>query len=131
MEGALKYVQVNGITTESIYPYKGVKGQCQYNQGSFRISRYGVVTGCAALTNMLLQKPISVGVDANNWNSYKGGVFNGCGSNLNHGVLLVGIRNDFWKVKNSWGPNWGENGYIRLTRGNTCGICNQGSYPYK
>ena len=107
MENALKYVLANGITPQSTYPYKGVQGQCLYNQGSFRISNYGVVRGCPSLINMLLQKPISVSVDATNWHPYKGGIFNGCGTNLNHGVLLVGIKNDSWKVKNSWGFNWG------------------------
>ena len=42
----------------------------------------------------------------------------------NHGVLLVGYdANGNWKIKNSWGTNWGESGYIRIGPGNSCSVC--------
>jgi len=53
---------------------------------------------------------------------------------LDHAVLLVGygVQDtpdhgpvDYWLIKNSWGPDWGEDGYYRLLRGvNACGIAN-------
>jgi len=70
--------------------------------------------------------------------NYKSGVLNGnCGTDLDHGVLAVGygtdsVYGDYWKVKNSWGPKWGEQGYIRIAivAGNgMCGIQMQPSYP--
>lgn len=63
-----------------------------------------------------------------------------CGTNLDHGVVAVGYGTengvDYWLVRNSWGPKWGEAGYIKLernVRGNTgkCGIAMEPSYPVK
>jgi cathepsin L len=56
---------------------------------------------------MLTLKPLSVSVDATNWSKYSSGVFNNCIRNINHCVLLVGIIQGSWKVKNSWGVAWG------------------------
>lgn len=77
--------------------------------------------------------PLMVAVDASDWSSYTGGVFpaNGCSSAASagdHAVVLVGMTDESWIVRNSWGSAWGEKGYIRLQRGdglNTCGIANQ------
>ena len=60
-----------------------------------------------------------------------------CGTNLDHGVLVVGYdttgSSPYWKVKNSWGSTWGESGYIRLgmaTSGSgICGMYTEPSYP--
>jgi cathepsin L len=77
-----------------------------------------------------MARPVSATVDATNWQSYGGGIMKTCTSNLNHGVLVVGMQAQVWRVKNSWGNVWGEHGYIRLGPGDTCGICRICSYPY-
>lgn len=70
------------------------------------------------------------------------GVFTGrCGTDLDHGVVAVGYGTDngtdYWIVRNSWGKDWGESGYIRLERNvanittGKCGIAVQPSYPTK
>ena len=69
------------------------------------------------------------------------GLFNGrCGSDLDHGVTAVGYGTengkDYWIVKNSWGKDWGESGFIRMERNikdaaGKCGIAVEASYPIK
>lgn len=131
MDNAFKFVRDKGITSESAYPYKAVKGTCTIATGAFKISGYTDDKGCTALTNALTGRPVAVAVDATNWSTYKSGVFNNCATGLNHGVLLVGTVGGAWRVKNSWGTGWGESGFVRLATGNTCGICNQPSHPNK
>jgi KDEL-tailed cysteine endopeptidase len=70
------------------------------------------------------------------------GVFTGdCGTELNHGVAIVGYGTTqdgtkYWTVRNSWGSEWGEQGYIRMQRDisqkeGLCGIAMEASYPTK
>jgi len=84
------------------------------------------------ITNLLVQ-PLSIVVDASQWSSYTGGVFSttACSmayDNLDHAVQLVGYTNygsssGYYIVRNSWGTDWGEEGYIYLPIGvNACGI---------
>ena len=61
--------------------------------------------------------------------SYTGGIFWNCGVNLSLPLLLVGMNDNYWTLKNSWGKSWGINGYIWIQRGNTCGICMAASFP--
>ena len=131
MDNAFKYVKDHGILHEDEYPYKAVKQTCSKNAGPFKISGFTDIKDCNSLASALTGRPISVAVDATNWSPYKSGVFNNCKTSLNHGVLLVGVSDQYWWVKNSWGTSWGESGFIKLARGNTCGICNVASYPNK
>jgi len=95
-----------------------------------------------ALSTALQTGPVSIAVDANTlaWQFYSGGIVHrGCGTELDHGVLLVGQgtegETDYWIIKNSWGASWGENGYIRVMREmeksgpGVCGEQQQASYP--
>ena len=69
---------------------------------------------------------------------YSSGVLTdtGCGTGINHAILIVGYGNDtdgtpYWTIKNTWGPNWGEFGYVRILRDLTAGgpgVCGINSY---
>lgn len=128
-EWALNYVNSAGIVGESSYPYKAVEGACQPVTGEKILSSAKPWTmvaagNTAALKTVAATSPVSVCVDASNWSAYKSGTFSNCGTtNLNHAVLLVGYEdNGNWLVKNSWGTSWGDQGYIHLAPGNTCGV---------
>lgn len=80
--------------------------------------------------------PISIVINSNTMHFYKGGIDHPserlCSreeAKLNHFILLVGYGKangtPYWIAKNSWGTNWGEQGYYRVFRGeNTCGLAN-------
>jgi len=89
------------------------------------------------------QQPVSVAIEADKmvFQMYTGGIISkaSCGTNLDHGVLVVGYGSesgqDYWILKNSWGPSWGEKGFFRIARDMTkndagiCGLQEEPSYP--
>lgn len=129
----------SAICTESSYPYRGRNGACQSSSCTAGIPAGGI-TGIThvsknanALKSAVQGQPISIGVDAGAWQSYRSGVLTKrCGRSLDHSVLLVGYdeSGSYWKVKNSWGQSWGESGFIRLTMtGDQCGVYDDASFP--
>jgi C1A family cysteine protease len=143
MDNAFSWVSQNGICSEKSYPYtsgSGRTGTCQKG-----CSPVVTITGHTdvparnedALKAAVSKHPVSVAIEADKsaFQLYRSGVLDSssCGTNLDHGVLVVGYGTDgkdYWKVKNSWGASWGEEGYIRMVRNkNMCGISQQASYP--
>lgn len=119
----MAYIRDHGIQNTSSYPYVAKNQACKIHGGSFKISHVKTVRGCANLQAAIQQRPVGVSVDATNWSRYGSGIFSDCGKKLDHNVLLVGLTDSYYKIKNSWSTGWGEKGFIRLALGNTCGIC--------
>ena len=143
---AFRYIRDNGgIDTEESYPYKGEDGTCQYSTANIGANCTGFVEVKKydedALVNATASVgPISVSIDAsrNSFRHYSSGVYYepACSEIiLDHGVLVVGYGTengqDYWLVKNSWGTDWGENGYIKMARNrkNNCGIATRPVFP--
>jgi len=131
-EGATAEIAFSTATDRGLYleadrPYRGVDGQCTETPAPV-----ANVTGFVVLPKNeyepLLKAvatvgPVAVSVDAA-WTFYEEGVFpaNRGGTDIDHAVVLVGYGHDlksgldYWTIRNSWGPAWGEDGYIRLER---------------
>lgn len=124
---AFDYVVKSGLTNTANYPYREANGRCKVKKNAPRqkvkswayvgsatvsptteqiktaIKQYGVVSVVVAATNSFM--------------AYSNGVYNKCdGRGINHMVNLVGWNDadGAWIMRNSWGPTWGEQGYMRI-----------------
>jgi len=148
MDTAFEYLQkmsTAGHCTEDSYGYTGKGGQCKESSCTIGVKKEEIAgykdvdNSEEALAEAVAEGPVSVAVDALRFQLYGKGILKGlCGASLDHGVLAVGYGVEdgtkYWKVKNSWGASWGENGYIRLLKGKDgkgeCGIrSGPPSYP--
>jgi len=154
MDYAFEYVCAEGLESEAAYPYIAeTDSTCEYNTQDLVLAvgeetaYTNVPSGsesslCQDISNV---GPISVAIDASqsSFQFYSSGVYYepACSSTqLDHGVLAVGwgvdsstsgSYPDYYIVKNSWGTQWGMNGYIWMARNanNNCGIATMASYP--
>lgn len=145
MTRAFSYIIDNGIVEEDTYPYTATVSTCTAKTGNKLVkSCYNVPANEYDLTLSLSKQPISVSIEADSrsFQLYKSGVYDNtdCGTTLDHGVLAVGYGTmdgkDYYRVKNSWSEQWGDNGYIYMIRNSNknsvkgqCGIAMDASYP--
>jgi C1A family cysteine protease len=140
MDSAFKYMINNKQCNESAYPYtSGVtesKGKCHScNEFTTFSSCYDVMTkNQLALKMAVMQNPVVIGIEADTYyfQSYSSGILTSelCGTTIDHAVEIVGFGIDngikYWSVRNSWGDDWGEDGYFRILRTDStddAGIC--------
>nr|GMD89373.1 cysteine proteinase 15A-like [Ipomoea batatas] len=141
MTTAYEYaLTAGGLERESDYPYTGIDGTCKFDKNKIvaSVANFSVVSldEDQIAANLVKHGPLSVGINAVFMQTYIGGVSCPyiCSKNLDHGVLLVGygsagyapirLKNKpYWIIKNSWGENWGEDGYYKICRGHdVCGV---------
>jgi len=149
MDSAFKYViKEGGLCSESEYAYTGTDGVCKATSCG---TKYNAITSYKDVTaddetdleTAAAAGCVSIAIEADQYafQYYSSGILTGtCGTNLDHGVLVVGYGSDgtqdYWLVKNSWGTTWGEEGYVQICRScdkngdkGECGINMEPSYP--
>ncbi|XVE53983.1 hypothetical protein DITRI_Ditri03aG0046400 [Diplodiscus trichospermus] len=143
---AFEYIKYNGgLDTEEAYPYTAKDGQCKFSSENIGVQVIDSVNITLGSEDELkhavaLVRPVSVAFQVvTSFRFYKGGVYTSdkCGStsmDVNHAVLAVGygVENGipYWLIKNSWGAEWGDNGYFKMEMGkNMCGVATCASYP--
>lgn len=137
-----KHAQDFGVVEEDCFPYQGFDSPCKMKAKCTRYytSDYSYVGGFYGGCNEALMKkelvkngPLAVSLQVyDDFLHYQNGIYHYTGLRdpfnpfelTNHAVLLVGYGTDkksgikYWIGKNSWGKNWGENGFFRIRRGN-------------
>jgi len=135
-----------GVETETEYPYTAENQQCQMVDSDLMapIKNYTCITtpgGQPAnegqmAAYLVSYGPIAIAMNAEYLDFYDGGVLDpeGCdGESLDHAIIIVGFGtasaadggNPYWIVRNSWGTDWGEEGYFKIIRGvGACGLNN-------
>ncbi|XP_031257871.1 senescence-specific cysteine protease SAG12-like [Pistacia vera] len=148
MDTAFEFIKSNGgLTTEADYPYEEIDGNCKTKKVATRAAK---ITGYKdvpannekALLQAVANQPVSVAIEGSGYSFqfYSSGVFTGdCDTYLNHAVTAIGYGTGtsgtkYWLIKNSWGTDWGESGYMRIQRDvsareGLCGIAKKASYP--
>ncbi|TKY54415.1 Thiol protease aleurain [Spatholobus suberectus] len=143
---AFEYIKYNGgLDTEEAYPYTGKNGVCKFTAENVAVQVIDSVNITLGAEDELKHavafvRPVSVAFEVvSDFRFYKKGVYTSdtCGSkpmDVNHAVLAVGYGVEdgvpYWIIKNSWGDNWGDNGYFKMELGkNMCGVATCASYP--
>ena len=146
MNAAMEYVHYNGgLDDEQDYPYNAEDGTCHYQKNESAASVKSVVNITQGDDQALQHAvatigPISVAIDAEyDFQLYSSGIYSSTECDpqaLDHGVLVVGYGvtpqgKKYYMIKNSWGDDWGMNGYIYWDRDipNMCGIAQAASFP--
>jgi len=124
---ALEFVKNNGIPQESFMPYQANDGvSCSsvstgWEATSVTIPGWGYITleeiQVINIKNALMHHPVSANyIVYEDFAYYNGGVYEHTFGEYDggHAILIVGWENECWICKNSWGSNWGENGYFRI-----------------
>jgi C1A family cysteine protease len=135
---AFRFYKSHAAVLEADYPYTSGAGKvaaCDSSKKatSVKATGYAMVTpnNSDQLKAALAKGPVSVAIEADRtaFQAYQSGVLTGsaCGTQLDHGVLAVGYGTEngtpYYLVKNSWGPTWGDHGFIKIGIESGAGVC--------
>ena len=140
-DSSFQYMIQHGVAEEHTYPYTSSDSKCQpYTPVVSFTACYDVSPNNPyELMHAVNMNPVVIAIEADStvFQSYSSGIITiECGTNLDHAVEIVGYGTDqgldYWLIRNSWGDDWGEDGYVRLLRTNSTqdvGICGLAAQP--
>lgn len=143
---AFYFIHRYGLTSWDTYPYTGHQDTCReelINHPVATVKSWGIISPNHENHMAMVLRyigPIAVGINgaSDSFLSYRGGIFDepNCRQGANHALLITGYGEEtnarghlvrYWYARNSWGTSWGENGYVRIKRGDgfkgTLGVC--------
>ncbi|KII60291.1 Pro-cathepsin H [Thelohanellus kitauei] len=144
IDNVFKFSMEKGLVNQTHYPYVGEDEICRRKGpvNDFKIKYYvDIPAGDEHQMIRVLSfvGPVSIAIDADfkDFMFYESGIIRSksCDpENVNHAVLAVGYslagKKPYFIVKNSFGVDWGESGFFRISLGeNMCGIASTPSYP--
>lgn len=159
VELAMKWIEKNGLADENDIEYTAAEGSCVTSSSlvetslrdSGAIAKHSATNSLGLvgwetlpsnkaqpLLSALMAGPVAVSAAATEWFLYDNGIFDSCTKDaiIDHAITMVGFGQDagtnYFTIQNSWGPTWGENGFIRIFRHETpalddayCGVDNR------
>lgn len=130
---AFQWIQFFYVSASAAYPYTAANQICKGNNGSTYTIGSHVQTAptCNAVHSALMTQPVTGVLAADSFQFYTSGILTTCTGSVNHGIQIVGANLTspaYWRIKNSWGVNWGEAGFIRIAYGDTCLVCDYGVF---
>lgn len=149
LDKTFQYIKDYGLLPEEEYPYIAKNDWrlgCRYNRakvigrsaGYMNLPKGDEAALAVAVANA---GPVAIGMQSkySNLRFYKSGIHfsTRCDHKfIDHAMVVVGYGTspdggDYWLVKNSWGQEWGENGYVRMARNrdDNCGVASHAKYP--
>lgn len=138
---ALFYAIAKPVATAGDYPYTGVAGTCVDDQVEGKVKTVRVKTlqsdNTFVIKGAINSQPINLSIQADKlvFQGYKGGILDSddCGWQPNHPVVAVGFGSEngqeYYLIRNSWGADWGEDGYVRIAIKDGSGVCGSNLYP--
>lgn len=134
MEYVFEYGKNHPIPLSADFPFQEAGGKCPHTRlySHVRVGAYKVLMRSG---NRNAEKelewilhaygPVAAGIDSSTLDDYQSGIFKAsmCSNDIDHAITIVGYTDRAWIIKNSWGQNWGHDGYLYLEKGhNACGI---------
>jgi hypothetical protein len=126
---ACSYMRLYGVPDEFCWPYEPENSACSNSCANktlrdAQIESYGFILGEEAYKTAITFSPIMASMQIyEDFVSYGGGIYQHVWGDYQgmHSVCIVGYNTEgqtpYWIIKNSWGTDWGEDGFCRIKMG--------------